>query len=315
MFIDDEQIERFYDAVVRPANIEGPTTYKVSDENMSQVAKKLGAKGGAEAGAKATFGLGSLWSFLGIGTANAEVSAKGSTEASIEKATESGRTTGKTEEIVLNPIHTPQRQLVQLTAHYLLTTPDRYFYVADVNDRSAEGSDWWENEVISRVPRALAFINLPSFQESEEKRLSKTKLIPVAAEFTNGTVVTYFDKIRPKPGTQSCPDHPDIDHPDTYKEMKKAYWNWYVENFEIQPSIELIEKSVQEQKCRIQWIDFRVPIADDGQTLHLHIVAGGRYDTITFAYNFIRRGYEFGLRLIGTLKTDPDMNVLAIYER
>jgi hypothetical protein len=45
------------------------------------------------------------------------------------------------------------------------------------------------------------------------------------------------------------------------------------------------------------------------------LTAAGRYDTITFAYNFIRRGYEFGLRLIGTLKTDPDMNVLAIYER
>jgi hypothetical protein len=58
-----------------------------------------------------------------------------------------------------------------------------------------------------------------------------------------------------------------------------------------------------------------LPINDKGETLHLHIVPDGRYDTITFAYNFIRRGFEHGIRLIGLLKNDSDLNVLAIYER
>ena len=29
----------------------------------------------------------------------------------------------------------------------------------------------------------------------------------------------------------------------------------------------------------------------------------------------IKRGYKHGIRLVGTLKSEPDMNVLAIYER
>jgi hypothetical protein len=46
-----------------------------------------------------------------------------------------------------------------------------------------------------------------------------------------------------------------------------------------------------------------------------HVCPAGKYDTGVFAYNFIKRGYKHGLRLIGTLKSEPDMNVLAIYEK
>jgi hypothetical protein len=45
------------------------------------------------------------------------------------------------------------------------------------------------------------------------------------------------------------------------------------------------------------------------------MVPAATYDTGTFAYNFIKRGYKHGIRLVGTLKSEPDMNVLAIYEK
>lgn len=49
--------------------------------------------------------------------------------------------------------------------------------------------------------------------------------------------------------------------------------------------------------------------------LHLHVVAHGDYDTGVFAYNLIRRGERYGLRIVGSLKSQPALNVLAIYEK
>ena len=48
---------------------------------------------------------------------------------------------------------------------------------------------------------------------------------------------------------------------------------------------------------------------------HLHVDAHGDYDTGVFAYNLIRRGWRFGLRIVGSLKSQLALNVLAIYEK
>ena len=66
---------------------------------------------------------------------------------------------------------------------------------------------------------------------------------------------------------------------------------------------------------RISWIDYRVPLTEEGDTLHLHACPADKYNTGDFAYNLVKRGFKHGLRLVGTLKSEPDMNVLAIYER
>lgn len=49
--------------------------------------------------------------------------------------------------------------------------------------------------------------------------------------------------------------------------------------------------------------------------MHLHIELGGRYYTGVVAHLFIRRALESGIRLVGTLKDGPDLNVLALYEK
>ena len=43
--------------------------------------------------------------------------------------------------------------------------------------------------------------------------------------------------------------------------------------------------------------------------------ARGDYDTGVFSYGIIRRGERFGLRIVGSLKSQPALNVLAIYEK
>jgi hypothetical protein len=66
---------------------------------------------------------------------------------------------------------------------------------------------------------------------------------------------------------------------------------------------------------RIEWIDFRVPMNDSADTMHLHIEAAKQYNGGTFAYRVVRRTLAHGLRLVGTLGDGPDFNVLALYEK
>ena len=80
----------------------------------------------------------------------------------------------------------------------------------------------------------------------------------------------------------------------------------------LAPSI--VEQAAKEHG-RVRWIDFRLPLNKDGDTLHLHIYPAEKYDIGSFAYNFIQRGYKHGLRIVGTLKSEPDVNVLAIFEK
>ena len=66
---------------------------------------------------------------------------------------------------------------------------------------------------------------------------------------------------------------------------------------------------------RIRWIDYRVMLTNEGDTVHLHVCPGGHYDTGVLAYNLIKRGNKHGLRIVGALKAEPDINVMAIYEK
>ena len=65
---------------------------------------------------------------------------------------------------------------------------------------------------------------------------------------------------------------------------------------------------------RPRWIAYRV-IFGTGETLHLDVTARGEYDTGIFAYYFIRRGERHGLRIVGSLKSGPALNLLAAYDK
>jgi hypothetical protein len=67
----------------------------------------------------------------------------------------------------------------------------------------------------------------------------------------------------------------------------------------------------------IAWIDYNVSLAPRSPApfMHLHLMSRGQYPTGVFAYNFVTRGFKYGLRVVGTLKSGPDLNVLAVFER
>src|SRR5262249_33210858 len=99
------------------------------------------------------------------------------------------------------------------------------------------------------------------------------------------------------------------------QEERKHYWGWYRQRFRPRAAVQIVEKTIAKPGGRIRWIDYRVPIGSDDTTLHLHLNAREQFDTGVFAYNLVQRGYKHGLRLVGTLKSEPDLNVLAIFEK
>jgi hypothetical protein len=299
LFIDDSQIERFYDAIVRPNAKEGVTTLEINKESAKEIAGKLGLK--ASIGPTAL--LNALTAFLPFLKAEVEVQGEGGGKFSTKSS--------DAVKLELHPIATPQRQLVQLALHYLLNQANRMMFIGP----SELDDDFWRTkELILTSPRNLVFLDLPSHAEAKELGICTTKFIPLAAEQSDGSVVLMFPEFRDETGNPP-PPYPDTEL--SAKDQirgKSQYWQWFNRNFKPQRSVELVENAFK-GKGKINWIDYRLPLDDQGETLHLHFSGGGKFDTGVFAFNLVRRGYEHGMRVVGTLKSGPDMNVLAVYEK
>lgn len=315
LFIDADQVDRFHDAVVRPETVEGSTTLQITEEKATRLSGKLSSELAAKVGAKAKLSPSEVLNMLLTvfpfvkpeGEVAAEVAAKGGAEGAAER----NRRKGETKTITLHPIRTPQRQLEHLTLHYLINHPDRLLLVSDPASES-----WRQEELISEVPRAVVFLDLPGQAEASPPRLPETKIIPTAAEFGNGEVVQLYAQLTGKDGSPP-PDYPEPkpgQSLEALREERKSYWSWFDKNYSATRAMVVVEEASSERKG-IRWIDFRIPLTENGDTLHLHVTPAGTYDTGTFAYNFIKRGFKHGLRLVGTLKSEPSMNVLAIYEK
>jgi len=296
LFIDAEQIDRFYDAVARPQNKQGTMTLQVTEENSRTIEGKLGLEAGLTTEKLAAV-LTPIFAFL-----------KPSVKAAGEATLEHERKKGEGISLDLLPISTPQRQLEMLTLHYIFNLPGRIFFVGDVRD-----TGWYEPTTIKSVPREVVFLELPSSEEAETSNLPQTKLIPTAAEFDNGKTILIYKRL--EFSNEPAPEYPE--RADTLLELKtkrKEYWQWFDQNYSATKAMVAVEDAAS-QNGRIRWIDYRLPISNQGDTLHLHICPNTRYDSGVLAYNFIKRGYKHGLRVVGTMKSGPDLNVLSIYDR
>ncbi|QGJ71803.1 Hypothetical protein PBC10988_35120 [Planctomycetales bacterium 10988] len=296
LFVDSHQIDCFFDAVVQPSS--KVVKWLSSRDDGSKVALSAKGKGGGKLDVSSALGpLGKFFPGLGEISAEIEGSGRGDLTSNNHSATEYA------------PIQSPQRQLLGLTLHYLANQSERVFLIDDPADES-----WRTKDVLTDVPRALVFLELhgtESNQQSEEH--FGTMLIPTAAEFDDGVVVPIYPELTRASG-EKPPKYPETGSAVKLLNDRREYWKWFSKEFSADQAMRAIERAAS-QHGRIRWIDFRVPITNQGDTLHLHVVPAAKYDTGVFAYNFVKRGFKHGLRLVGTLKSEPDMNVLAIYER
>jgi len=152
----------------------------------------------------------------------------------------------------------------------------------------------------------LAFIDVPA----------GTMLLPQAAELDRGRVVTFFDALaeRLRRGDENRrADYPANLTTDEGMRQRDRYWKWYADHWKTDEVVKAVEEVIADGG-RPRWIDYKMTFAT-GDELNLHVDAHGDYDTGVFAYNLIRRGWRYGLRIVGSLKYQPALNVLAVYEK
>lgn len=296
LFIDERLVSRFFDAVVRPKfeHVSGDAIE--AEHNEKSLAGELGIS--AEVGLK-------LPEFLK--PLKADVKAEGAMSADAKRQTTNSSTTH------FRYIWNAERQLEELTRHYLVRYRDRIVTTRGVlqGDASSSGQKWYDlgRDFFLNVPRPMAFLDLEP----------GTILIPTAAEFTDGSVILLYEElVRRLTDENGGPmrNYPDDSRVEVkaLREQRKTYWATFKKFFDSRRAMVVVEEA-SSKHGRINWIDFRMPLDDDGNTLHLHIVPAGTADAGTFAYNFVRRAYRHGVRIAGTLKSEPDLNVMAIYDR
>lgn len=292
MLIDQKQVEAFYDATLRP-------NYERTDLTLSEsMTKGRSFDGGLTLGAVFP----GLFPGLLKGDANASV--------------RFDRQKGKGQETGLRFVTNPYRHLLELAIHYSAQEKlrQRLVFAGLTEALDATGKDvsteWLEDKFARDTPRAIVVLNLPE----------ETRLIPLAAETSAGEFVplyTHLAERLKKDGQPELPEYVRRGKPN-YQQSQREYWRWFAERFDPQVAIEVVEAA--SKSGRFAWIAFRVPIGSDDPLqaetfLHLHISPRGEYETGAVAYNFIARGFEHGVRIVGTLKSDPDLNVLAVFER
>ena len=277
MFIDGKQVADFYDAVLRPSF--KTVQLELAEQRLEQLQKTLSGQIGVHLPAWFP------WLKLDVGGGGSRQKTTSDTES---------------QKVTLEPIENPSRQLVEIALHYLVNQPARVWF--------HEGDDWGdlpETDDILRTPRMLAFIDFPP----------ETQFQPMAGELNNGQIRTFFDVLVDKlksPGGILPVRYPDDPTTEQGKEEVKKYWDWFKDHWSANKAIQVIENVIGDGG-RPRWIDYRVPVGET--TLHLHVVGHGEADTGVFAYNLVKRGWKHGLRVVGSMKSEPDLNVLAIYEK
>lgn len=285
LFIDAMQVEAFYDAVLRP-DYAGDTVV-LSDS----VSTDASFEGGL------TVGAGIPW--FGKGE--------------LEARTSLGRCREHERAGTVRVVSNAYRHLLALAMHYAGSKPGRLVLAhphaagGSIKTAARTAVDLTDPAFVTQTPRALVFLDL----------LPGTKFMPTAIELEDGRVRTLFGELAAAQQEAEQEAPPEYPKPGAPPEKRDKYWQWYATYFKDREALRVVEAAVAEK--RISWIDFRVPLGTDpeksGPFLHLHIVARGVYDTGVFAYNFIARGYKHGVRIVGTLKSEPDLNVLAIFDR
>jgi hypothetical protein len=274
-FIDGQQVSAFYDAVVGPAF--RAVELQISTSQTEQIERSAG--GHLNTSLSALF----PWWKFDVGAETHK------TRATDERQDQS---------ISLQPIESPARQLVQLSVHYIVNQPDR---ICVVN----QDAPLPDHRAIAASPRMIAFVDIQP----------GAKFMPLAAELNDGKVVTFYEPLIEalNPNGATPPVYPESRATEADKRQRDAYWSWFVGHWNMDKAVKVVEEGIG-AGGRPRWIAYRM-VFNNGKALHLDVTPHGDYDTGVFAYNFIRRGERHGLRMVGSLKSKPSMNVLAIYEK
>jgi len=217
---------------------------------------------------------------------------------------------------IFRPVVTPESRLRSLAAWYAENASEtgrsRIVHAQGLTDKKLAQAitDVAANAQVR--PRALVFLEIPP----------GTPIVPMAAEQSDGTVRVFvrdIDLACRELELKRVPAYPEDLDPGDEKEKEKVteYWSYFAANAKSsRAAMHVVERTLAGGgTCR--WIDLRVPVGEATaatETLHLHLQGRGGFDTGDYAYRLLHRGRKHGLRLVGTLKSGPALDVLAVYE-
>lgn len=278
LFIDEKQVDAFYDAVLQP--------------DYEEIGRSFARSVSANTTIGAQLTVGAVFSPLVEGGANVRHERGGGEESGSD----------------WNRVANPYRRLLGLVLRYA-TEPSLRSRLLFVNgDRCVDAGgtvvDLAAPDYPRSSPRAMVMLEIPP----------NTKFIPAALEVEGtGSVVTIYktfaERLKAKDGTLPQPEYKSGSDAAS-KKARYEYWNWFVDHYDRQIALEVVEEAVE--SGGISWIAYRIPL--QGEFVHLHLAGRGRYDTGTFGYQLLARGNRHGLRIVGRLKPEPDINVLAAFE-
>lgn len=287
MFLDERSVDRLHGAIVQPEYVLLQSQETAQRNRTDSDGQEIAA--GLEA---------SIPAFLKIGT---------------QAKFSSGATTGLSaaQQLTKQFIYSSEQRLQDIVVAYREKMPERVlFAVADGDGLltlAGTALPWREAEALTDLPgpRPLLFLDLPS----------RSAIMPMAGETVEGRTILLADKLIEKMAEagRAIPPWPADDDPDVAA-GKDAHWAALVQNYHNWSALEVIEEGFSSGH-RIEWIDYRLKLPSRGKPVHIHFSPRGQVPTGAFAYNFVRRGFKVGLRIVAQLKKGCDMNALALYER
>ncbi|BBQ09955.1 MULTISPECIES: hypothetical protein [Stenotrophomonas] len=289
MAMDTLLIERFHDAVIRPESIVRTESEMTAKKETAE--RRLGAEGRGSGEVPFVVKLALKGKF--------EHRATGEDAASLTRQLDIPRT--------------HERLLEEIVAFYLLNFPERVLRVDPVSTKvfTADSTTERKYEILDETcatpgPRPIVLIDAPKF----------TKIMPIAGEFMNGKLDVVYDSLIQALSTADDPLKRFARGMDQDKKAER--WKELADRFDASTAMQVLEDAARRNdNSRFDWVDFRMAWGETGfpSPLHLHVVPNGRYPTGVFGHAFIRRAFSNGVRIVGTLKSGGDINVLAIYER
>lgn len=288
LFIDTVGIGQLFDAMVRPE-------WQASSRVRTQV----------EADAASVKGKGEVASKSGI-----PVFLQGEVKLGLEGELKNERSVSQAMNEENN--RSPEMNLEKIVNRYVNDFPDRILFASETldsaTDMNGDPRTWADIDKLLTEPgiRPLIVMDLNE----------GVHLMPMFAETIDGQDVPMYERLIEALGIKRTigryPQRPG-DSSDSFEPENIAYWDAIDDAFDSILAVRVVESA----RARLHWIDYRLRTKNAKGTtpMHLNILARGGYANGTFAYQFIRRADNYGIRMIGTLKRGKDVNVLGIYER
>ncbi|MCR9188879.1 MAG: hypothetical protein NXH96_08795 [Alteromonadaceae bacterium] len=282
LFIDSQGVKKLYDALSRPEFETVSQTRGSSKQKSQEESVKISGK--------STLGLAP---FL-------------TTSMSTEFGQKESIAHSESRSLNQEANRSPEMQFEKVIGFYAQNYPERIFWVgsklSEVKDIDGESYTWSEisEKIEGPAPRPLIIFEL---QEG-------SKIIPMAGETVDSKFKMIYENY-----INQLDYNGDFPKYSSEPGQREYYWSELEKSFNSTKAMRAVEDSTKDGG-RLDWIDYRLIGREDDEILpiHLHLAPRGDYNTGTFAYQTVRRGFKFGLKIIGTLKQGEDVNVLAMYE-